>query len=349
MTEEEINGISYKLPSKLSDFQKAMYVHLINWKWKNITKEAGNYKRIDKKGEVIKYEYDAILPESEHEKYPIIYPEVLPKLKAHREKFSFKLHEHFNHMASSQAANVNLFLPILLNPKVNEVLKELKADFKKIATDQLDNGFRIEFWDGNSNKEKGILGDHSAISGTDSDIAIAYYNQNDELCLWLIEHKLTEKEFTECGGAKSKGRKPNHDCSKPFSEILKNKDLCYYHSSSKYEYWNITDANQSFYVNHQEFGICPFKGGMNQLWRNQLLAQAIEKDNNQPYQHVYFSVVRHPNNTALENTINQYKNLINNNPDFTVFTSADVLEIVSKSGIKELDKWVGWYKELYKV
>lgn len=347
MIEEIINGINYKLPSQLSDFQKEMYIHLINWKWKNITKETGNYKRKDKKGKIVTYEYDAILPESVHEKFPIIYPEVLLQLKDHKKNFDFKLHEHFNHMASSQAANVNLFLPILFSPKANEVLKELKPNFDRIATEQLDHGFRIEFWDGNSNTDKGILGDHSAIAGTDSDIAIAYYNKENELCLWLIEHKLTEKEFTECGGAKSKGKKQNHDCTKSFSDILKNKDLCYYHSGSKYEYWNITEANQSFFLNHDNYKSCPFKGGLNQLWRNQILGLTIEKQGE--YKNVYFSVVHHPDNNALEYSLSQYKELINANAKFSVFTSKKVIDVAIKVPDSALQTWIGWYKELYKL
>jgi len=38
MIEEKNEDIGYKLPRKLTDFQKKMYVHLINWKWKNIFK-----------------------------------------------------------------------------------------------------------------------------------------------------------------------------------------------------------------------------------------------------------------------------------------------------------------------
>jgi hypothetical protein len=250
-------------------------------------------------------------------------------------------------MASSQAANVNLFLPVLLHSTANQMLNLLKEDFKDLAINELYKGFRIEFWDGNSNTDKGLLGDHTAIAGTDSDIAIAYYNKENELCLWLIEHKLTEKEFTECGGAKSKGRKQNHDCTRSFSEILKNKDLCYYHSGSKYEYWNITEANQSFFVNHSNHKSCPFKGGMNQLWRNQLLGFAIEKLGK--YKHVHFSVVHHPDNDALRNSIDQYKDLINSNPKFSVFTSKDVIDIACKVSDSALQTWVDWYKELYKL
>ena len=51
------------------------------------------------------------------------------------------------------------------------------------------------------------MNDHSKQAGTDADVAIAYYNTEDKLCLWLIEHKLSEREFTECGAYKSKANK----------------------------------------------------------------------------------------------------------------------------------------------
>jgi hypothetical protein len=347
MKQVKIKSNTYKLPDGLTDFQTSLYIHLINWKWQHITNAPGIYQKKDKNGIIHTYEYDAILPTVVHNKFPIIFPSVLNDLKEHKQKYNFKFHEHFNHMASSQAANVNLFLPVLLHSMANQMLNLLKKDFKELAINELYKGFRIEFWDGNSNTDKGILGDHSAIAGTDSDIAIAYYNKDNELCLWLIEHKLTEKEFTECGGAKSKGRKQNHDCTKSFSEILKNKDLCYYHSSSKYQYWNITEANQSIFVNHSNYKSCPFQGGMNQLWRNQLLGFAIEKLGK--YKHVYFSVVHHPDNDALGNSIHKYKDLINANPKFSVFTSKDVIDIASKASDSALQTWVDWYKELYKL
>lgn len=334
---------TYKLPNKLTRFQEDLYIHLINWKWLKIAKEPG-LSKYDGKW----YEYDAILPKSVHKNFPIIYPDILVELKSHLKTFYFKLHKYFNHMASSQAANVNLFFPILLNTNANAVLCQIKTDFKSLAVDKLFKGFRVEFWDGNSKKEKGLLGDHSARSGTDSDIAIAYYNNENELCLWLIEHKLSEKEFTECGGYKSDGRnKTKHLCGKSFSDILINKNLCYYHDIRKFNYWDITDSNKSFFANADKYEKCPFKGGMNQLWRNQMLGLALEKE--KEYKHVYFSVVKHPGNTSLDKSIKEYKSLINNNPKFSVFNSSDVIKAAESINDSELNKWIIWYKELYKI
>jgi len=329
-----IGGQDYLLPAVLNDFQQGLYVHLINWKWEHITREPGMDRSVL---------YDAVVPDKFMEQFPMIYPGVVDTLKEHLQKFPFRIHKYFHHMASSQAANINLFLPILLHQNASAVLSKLKPDFARLATSQLDHGFRIEFWD----EGFGNLHDKSKATGTDSDIAIAYYNHQAELCLWLIEHKLTEKEFTTCGGAKSPRKRLSHDCSKSFTEILANKDYCYYHHMSKYNYWKITDTNQSFFANPAQYEHCPFRKGMNQLWRNQLLALSIEQDERQPYQHVTFSVVKHPGNTSLNSTLEAYRGLIADNPKFTTFTSADVITAVSALHDPQLDEWVAWYKALY--
>ncbi|MCX6170005.1 MAG: hypothetical protein NTX65_11725 [Ignavibacteriales bacterium] len=343
MFKQIISGITYKLPNHLNDFQLGMYVHLINWKWKYITPSPGVNKH---KGKLI--EYDAILPASVTSSYPIIYPSVLSKFLSHYLKYPFRVHEFFNHMASSQAANVNLFLPILTHSKANEILKMIKSDFDRLAINELDNGFRIEFWD----EGFGNLNDKTKVSGTDSDIAIAYYNNENQLCLWLIEHKLTEAEFTECGGYTSEGRKDKvkHNCNKSFLEIIINKNYCYYHDKCRYKYWEITEKHLPFFSNQNAYSSCPFRGGMNQLWRNQILGLSIEDDSNQPaYKHVYFSVVKHPDNHSLDKAITDYKTLVDHNPKFSDYTSVDFINAAATQKDSTLDCWINWYKELYKL
>jgi hypothetical protein len=336
----EKDGKEYRLPNALSRFQEDLYIHLINWKWDHITPEVGCNQHKDKQ-----IPYDAILPESVIANLPILYPEIRDALLKHNNKYPFRIHKYFNHMASSQAANINLFLPTLLHPNADQVLSKMKSDFKNLAVDKLYKGFRIEFWDDPYNNLK----DKNDVSGTDTDISIAYYNNQNELCLWLIEHKLSEREFTPCGGYKSKGRKSLHDCNKSFTEILADKEVCYYNSTRNYRYWNITEENKVFFVNHHIYSDCPFKGGMNQLWRNQLLGLSIEYDERQPYEKVYFSVVHHPGNKSLDNTINKYKELITNNERFSTFTSDEVVRIAESLNDAELNKWAGWYRGLYMV
>lgn len=328
------DGTEYRLSNTLTDFQYEMQVHLVNWKWAHGITEPRIYKG---------YPNDALLPETVAGQFPMLYPPVLGAFKQHRRDFPFRLHQHFHHVASSQAATINLFLPVLLHARVNEVLAAGKPDFNRLATDCLDNGYRIEYWD----EPYGNLGDRNHFSGTDSDIAIAYYNHHDEKCLWLIEHKLTEKEFTTCGGSKSRGRGAIHDCSKSFSEIVADKDVCYYHSAKHFNYWTRTKAHQDFFVRHADYDHCPFISGLNQLWRNQLLGLSIEQDDRQPYKHVTFSVVKHPRNRDLNASLEAYQNLIAHNPNFTVFTSADVIQAAAALDDPDLNRWVAWYRDLY--
>jgi len=343
MVKLRLDGNVYNLPGSLTKFQQEMYVHLINHKWNSLgINERGKYKY---KGEEIKY--DAILPKSVHIGLPLIYGPIKEAFIKHQKQFHFKLHTHFYHMASSQAADVNLFLPIIHSGKANEVLCQIKKDFKSLETTILDNGYQIEFWGGTGN-ETGLLGDHNVRSGTDSEIALAYRNHKDELCLWLIEHKLTEKEFTECGGYKSDNRvKAKHECEKSFAEILENKNLCYYHDVRKSSYWKITENYQTFFKNHSLQTSCPFKGGMNQLWRNQLLGLALE--NEKLYKHVYFSVVKHPENKSLDKSISQYQELIDNDTRFSAFDSSEVVKAANSLNDEKLDRWVKWFCDLYKI
>jgi hypothetical protein len=331
-----VNGNDYRLPNALNAFQQALYIHLIDWKWQHVTREPGYHRGIP---------YDAILPQAYADRYPMLYPPIVDALEQHLARFPFRIHTFFNHMASSQAANLNLFLPVLLHPRADAVLGALRPDFARLATGHLDHGYRIEFWD----EPFGNLGDKTPTTGTDADIAIAYYNHRDELCLWLIEHKLTEREFTPCGGFRSRGRQPHHDCDRTFTEILADTSLCYYHDARHYAYWTITEAHRDLFANHDQYARCPFRGGMNQLWRNQLLAMSIEDDARQPYAHATFSVVKHPDNTALDSSLDAYRTLITDHPTFSVFTSADVMAAAFALDDAGLNDWIGWYQDLYHV
>ena len=335
----ETDGKSYSLPNELTNFQLKMYIHLINWKWTNLTREPGFFKGLP---------YDALLPDELKSQFFPLYSPIKEKFLNHQKKFPFKFHKFLGHsMASSQAACANLFLPILKDPNLAIlILSKVKTDIKKIATDLLDNGFRIEFWDEPDNS----LNDHNNVSGTDSDIAIAYYDHKDNLNLWLIEHKLTEIEFTPCGGFKSPGKTPLHACA-PTSAIINNRDLCYYHSGCNFKYWDITLGNTSlFNINRiREYDECPFMGGLNQLWRNQLLATSIESSTlpSWPYKKVYFSVVYHPKNKSLKTSISEFQKLIGFSDRFFAFPSDKLISQAKEINKPALSEWLDWYQELY--
>ena len=336
--EKTIDGVVYYLPSNLTSEQEAIYIHIIDWKRKNITTERGFYRG---------NEYDAILPD--RTSFPaMMYEQIIPLLdKMQQGKFAYKPHKFAFHAVSSQTACINLFMPLLLSEDADRILPMIPgcpADFSKIARDKMFRGFCFEYWGQDIKSGGGVLNDHSRGAGTDADVAIAYYNKEEKLCLWLIEHKLSEREFTVCGAYESKANESKANCTKcNLMDIAREPQKCHYHTIG-YKYWNILNKNLDRFQGAIEIKGCPFRRGLNQLWRNQMLAFALQETG--IYNNVTFSVCHHAKNTMLDKSINQYRALTNEDTMFSYFTNYDVLSAVDTHD-PELQKWLQWYKALY--
>ena len=333
-----IDGKAYYIPSSLTIEQEHIYCHIIDWKRENITSERGLYKG---------NEYDAIFP---HESAipTMLFPAIAAKWEEMQNTpFAYKFHKFAGHAVSSQTACVNLFMPILLSKTADEILSKIPgcpSDFERIARDKLFNGFCFEYWGQDIKQGKGLLNDHSIQAGTDADIAIAYYNTKNQLCVWLIEHKLSEKEFTTCGGYKSRANGLKSDCENcTLTSKADNPRQCYYHQKG-YKYWDYLNNNIENFLGRTNMTGCPFREGLNQLWRNQLLGFALKE--NGIYHNVTFSVCHHAKNSMLNKSIEQYRELTNNRPIFTAFTNYDVMKIIN-SAHTELTAWKKWYEDVY--
>lgn len=335
-----ISGQNYRLPSKPTAFQFGLYVHLIDWKRQHLTTESGTDRG---------YVYDAILPPPMKAANQPVYRPILERFERHCREQKVQIHRFMGHMASSQAACANLFLPMLERPRqAAAVLRSVRPDLVEIATEHLDDGWRLEFWD------KGLdhLGDHQGPTGTDVDIAIAYRDAAGVLCLWLIEHKLGEAEFTNCGGARSKGRTGAHRCE-PAAAVFENPELCYYQSSCGFNYWRLTHTmpglldDDALRSGHR----CAFRGGANQLWRNLLMARALElaPSDQVPFQRVTFSVVHHPENPNLRSTLSRFRSLLGPSARFDVFTSDQLVGASAGSSDPFVASWRAWYQDLYRL
>ena len=336
--EKIINGVKYYLPSNLNLKQTEIYIHIIDWKRKNITTQRGLYRG---------HEYDAILPDKTS--FPeMLYKPIIPLLdKMQQGKFAYKPHKFAFHTVSSQTACINLFMALLLSEDADRILPMIPgcpADFSKIARDKLFRGFCFEYWGQDIKSGGGVLNDHSRGAGTDADVAIAYYNKKEKLCLWLIEHKLSEREFTVCGAYESKANESKANCTKcNLMDIAGEPQKCHYHRIG-YKYWDILNKNLDRFQGSIGIKGCPFRRGLNQLWRNQMLAFALQEKGT--YNNVTFSVCHHAKNTILDKSINQYTALTNEDAMFSYFTNYDVLDAVDTHD-SELQKWLQWYKALY--
>lgn len=323
------------------NFKEKVYERLINYK-----KEI-----LEKKGVVVSADDDnPFFPKPYcDEKIPVMIYEGITKTveDIQNKPFAYKPHRYASHVASSQTACLNLFVQILESEYADQILIQsgvAPEGFDHIDRDQLRNGYCFEYWESSIAGSKGLLGDHSRAVGTDSDVAIVYRNKDNKLCLWLIEHKLTERDFSTCGGYSSKNisdREKEFCNSCGIDDLLKDHDKCYYHKHCHYIYWDIMDTHASFFSGKYTGKGCPFRGGMNQLWRNQMLA--LELEENKRFEEVYFSVVTHPENTFLDKRMNQYRDLINHFPKFFDFKSTALVDAAASY----LPDWAKWYRRVY--
>lgn len=338
------NGNTYLMSSSLNDFQRMLYMHLIDWKRQHLTPEPGVYKG---------HTYDYFFPNPDiYEFSPVLFELLHSELRSLQNSiFKYKEHIMAYHMASSQCACINLFMPVLLDANASEILKHVQGcpkDFKEIDRTRLYKGFCFEYWgqDIENKSSKGLLQDHTHAAGTDSDIAIAYLNEAGESCIWLIEHKLAESEFTCCGGYNSEHNKHKSFCQETsLNSLLEDNHKCRY-TAVGYGYWNITARHSSaFLCNNSRTG-CPFRGGKNQLWRNQLLAFALVDCN--AYSHAHFSVVHHRDNEHLNTSMEDFRKIIAPEISMTSFNNDDIVSAAEQYG-ENLNEWAMSYRELYNI
>lgn len=338
---------TYRMSSGLNKFQEELYKHLIEYKWNvmGIT-EPGTYKG---------RQYDYMIPKSyakDDSPSPVICEKLHPELRMlQKSEFKFKQHIMAYHMASSQCACINLFMPVLLDPNASEILKDVPGcpeGFMEIDRTRLYKGFCFEYWgqDIKNKPTKGLLNDHTPQAGTDADVAIAYIDTEGRPCIWLIEHKLAEKEFTCCGGYKSENNKHPEFCiSNNLNSLLKDNSNCRY-TAVGYNYWDLTARFQSIYKCLDNATQCPFLKGRNQLWRNQLLALALVETGS--YAHAHFSVVHHRDNHSLNASMAEYRQMISPETPFSSFTNEDILRAAERHS-EGLQEWIGWYERMYRM
>ena len=143
---------------------------------------------------------------------------------------------------------------------------------------------------GDQNLELGI--------GTDADIAVFYTYDNNKKGVLLIEFKFIEPEFSVCtsfvGSKKKKDESPEEiqkrknrmnerkvicNSDNFYAKMVKaNNSLCGY---NKYLNWKLTSKSKVIDIDKiKDMAACPFSNGLNQLWRNMILAEQVALSRN---------------------------------------------------------------------
>ena len=241
-----------------------------------------NYKlnelRIPKPGRYNGKLYNHILPEEESKK------NFFDCVREKNEGIKWQGDDHLN---SSQVLCFNLFYPHVGNLHVFEPYFREKAcvdgfqEFGKLA--------KFEFTNGSLLHEE---------TPTNVDLAIEWKDNRSEKNLFLFEFKYTENGFGTCSSGK------NAKC--PNLEAILNNPLQCYLTRKGVEYWKYIEMNDPIKIEKLLGGDeCPFKGGLYQLMRNQLLANRIEETSD--FGKVIFGVIYPKQNRPLDKQLNEIR------------------------------------------
>jgi hypothetical protein len=176
---------------------------------------------------------------------------------------------------ASQPCCFNLFAPLQRDlPLASELFSKLLR--KAVTVDEVEIEFTPREADDPAGDES--LGDQSKHGGTDADVAVFFTAAAGQRGVVLIEFKYIEDEFSQCGSY-GKKKLTGTDCTTPgwFAKQIDSdrspSDGCGY---KRYCNWHLLRASRALSVEAvRALDACPFRGSLNQLWRNLLLAERV--------------------------------------------------------------------------
>lgn len=254
-------------------WQKKVYQHMALFLYKKNVKNFGQ--------SLAGTQYKHLLTEKESEKNFInddIYRATIERFNNHK---AGDLHRILTNTAASQTYCFNLFIYLkqyssladklfsnLLSKEIK--VKHIEPEFTPNQCDKI-SGFE--------RKDDESIGDQNGNMGTDSDIAIFYTYDNNKKGVLLIEFKFIEHEFSVCTSFKNKEKIKLSCKSETFyidlidKKVEKKDYSCGY---KKYFNWRLTQKSEVISNNKVKLSSsCPFRLGLNQLWRNMLLAEQV--------------------------------------------------------------------------
>jgi len=257
-------------------WQKKVYLHMANYLESKAVLSFGASKNGN--------EYKHLLRE-EDAQHNYINETILELTKKRFEQHKAgDLNRVLTNTAASQPYCFNLFVHLNENKALaNELFSNLFQ--KEVTIQHIELEFtpnKMEELSGFEMNEKDeSIGDQAEFWGTDADVAVFYKYDGNKKGVLLIEFKFIEAEFSVCSSYKKKVA-ARQICSTSNFYIHRvinqetderNNVLCGY---NKYENWKLSE--KSIALDNEKIktaNACPFRFGLNQLWRNMLLAEKV--------------------------------------------------------------------------
>ncbi|MBK9537485.1 MAG: hypothetical protein IPO12_01820 [Flavobacteriales bacterium] len=221
---------------------------------------------------------------------------------------------------ASQPCCFNLFVPLQQDHALaSRLFTHLLA--VPVSVVHIEIEFTPNKWSGPPGFERHsdeTIGDQSDIGGTDADVAVFYETAEGGRGVVLIEFKYIEAEFSICSSYKSRSKGPRiragcdaadwyeQRIASNLSGSVSTPDCGYL----KYGNWRLLETSTALNAAAVKAQLgCPFKGSLNQLWRNMLLAERVAAA--RKLDDLHFWVLSPVQNTFLwrENGVDAYERM----------------------------------------
>ena len=275
-----------------------------------------------------------------------------PKLREQAERAAIEdsvvLHDHAEHLRSSQTFAFNLFLPFRdgsrerLSARLSDVLG-VRLDIERVQFEWVPPG--------------ALLGELHGERPRDGDAATAV-----DVVLWcrlgaarraavLVEVKLAEAGFTECRGRGHPANDRKHVCREP-GRFFAAHDDCFVRrppdKARQRRYWEIfaTDRGglREAFPGADPDGACPFAGHAYQPMRNLAAADALVHDPYSAVSRAWFVLCAHGGNPEIAEQWAAWRALLPDPRMAPVLPAADIVRAGAADGLAE---WADWMRARY--
>ena len=263
---------------------------------------------------------------------------------------SVKLHQYAAHVRSSQVFALNLFLPFRegsrsrLSDRVGEMIGT-PLSIEEVGFEWVPPGAILGELDGDR-----PVGDEPA---TAVDVALWSRLRDRRQAVVLFEVKLSEPDFTHCGGRNSPGNRRRDVCDST-TRFLADPMACYLRRPLRKRrdrrYWDIFTARHGSV--HAAFpgadpnGPCPFSFSMQQPMRNLAIARGLEQEQDCAVEKAWFALCAHDDNAEVAEHWAHWKSLL---PEPSMAPSLPASEIVRAGESEGFTEWAAWMRDRYRL
>ena len=277
-----------------------------------------------------------------------IYPAYRDLAEKARHADLVRLHNQAAHLRSSQTFAFNLFLPFRegRRAQLSGLVSELVG--ARLTID------RVQFeWVPPGGLLGEIMGDRPVGDepATAADVVLWGRLRFRRSAAVLLEVKLSEGEFTPCGGRESRGNRRNDVCQSA-SLFMHDPNACYLRRPVRQRrdrrYWEIFARShgrvRNAFPNADLNGPCPFAYDRQQPMRNLAIARGIEQEGT--VHKAWFALCAHDSNPEIATLWSDWSHLL---PEPSMAPVLPASAIVSAGEAEGLTDWAGYMRERYQL